>query len=99
YLSLNSVAICCLMPFLFTIKIQSMWVLKIITLLSLLSYSIYLLHYTIILHSMKVIFPSDHLTGIPLLTYTLTYWLLILVFSYLLYRFFEKPMTNLRDRK
>ena len=99
YLSLNSVAICCLMPFLFTIKIQSIWVLKIITLLSLLSYSIYLLHYTIILHSMKVLVPSDHLTGLPLLAYTLMYWFLIIVFSYLLYRFFEKPMTNLRDRK
>ena len=99
YLSLNSIAICCLMPYLMMVKIYSMLLIKVITLLSLLSYSIYLLHYTIILHSMKVLIPSDHLSGLPLLVYTLSYWFLILVFSYLLYRFFEKPMTNLRDRK
>lgn len=99
FLSLNSIAICCLMPYLLTVKIQSLWVLKIITMLSVLSYSIYLLHYTVILHSMKVLVPSEHLNGIPLLIYTLTYWFIILVFSYLLYRFFEKPMTDLREKK
>ncbi|WP_392388838.1 acyltransferase family protein [Flavobacterium piscinae] len=99
YLSLNSVSICSLMPYLFTITISSTPVLKGLTLLSVLSYSIYLLHYTIILHSMKVLVPSDHLEGIPLLLYTLVYWLIILVFSYLLYRFFERPMTDLRERK
>ena len=99
YLSLNSVSICSLMPYLFTITISSTPVLKGLTLLSVLSYSIYLLHYTIILHSMKVLVPSDHLEGIPLLLYTLLYWVFILVFSYLLYRFFERPMTDLRDRK
>lgn len=99
YLSLNSVSICSLMPYLFTITITSRKFLKSITLLSVLSYSIYLLHYTIILHSMKVLVPSDHLEGIPLMVYTLLYWLLILVFSYLLYRFFERPMTDLREKK
>lgn len=98
YLSLNSIAICCLLPYLIQLKIKSVLFLKWITLISVLSYSIYLLHYTIILHGMKTIFPSDSLSGVLLLVYTLTYWLLVLGFSYLQYRFFEKPMTDLRDK-
>lgn len=98
YLPLNSIAICCLLPFLLTVKIRSTVFLKLITLVSVLSYSIYLLHYTIILHGLKTIFPSDSLSGILLFAYTISYWLLVLFFSYLQYRFFEKPMTDLRDK-
>ncbi len=98
YLSLNSIAICCLLPYLINLEIQSLLFLKWITLISVLSYSIYLLHYTIILHSLKTIFPSESLSGMLLFIYTITYWLLVLVFSYLQYRFFEKPMTDLRDK-
>ena len=98
YLPLHSISICFLLPFLITLKIQSNLFLKWITLISVLSYSIYLLHYTIILHGMKTIFPSDSFSGLLLLAYTLIYWFLVLVFSYLQYRFFEKPMTDLRDK-
>ena len=99
YLPLNSITICLTIPFLISIKLRNSYFLKFVTFLSLISYSIYLLHYTVILHSMKVLFPSDNLKGFPLLTYTFSYWVLVVLLSYLLYRFFEKPMTNLREVK
>lgn len=98
YLPLNSIAICLTIPYLVRLKMKEGFGLKSITLISLLAYSIYLLHYTVILHAMKTIFPSEELKGIGLWVYTLVYWMLVVFLSYLLYRFFEKPMTNLRDK-
>lgn len=98
YLPLGTISICCLLPYLISMKINSMLFLKWITLISVLSYSIYLLHYTIILHGMKTMIPSDSLSGILLFAYTMTYWMLVLIFSYFQYRFFEKPVTDLRDK-
>jgi peptidoglycan/LPS O-acetylase OafA/YrhL len=97
FLPFNSIAICLMMPFLIQLKIKSEFILKWITLISVLSYSIYLLHYTIILHTIKTFFPSDDLLGASLFVYTIGYWLLVLFLSALQYKYFEKPMTNLRD--
>ena len=99
YLPLNSISICLTIPFLVSIKLKESLFLKWVTLLSIISYSIYLLHYTIILHAMKVLFPSENLRGLSLFGYTFGYWFLVVFLSYLLYRFFEKPMTNLREKK
>ncbi|MFN7045452.1 MAG: acyltransferase family protein [Flavobacterium sp.] len=99
YLPLNSIAICLTIPFLISIKLKESFFLKWVTLLSVISYSIYLLHYTVILHTMKVLFPSENLKGFALFGYTFFYWVLVIFLSYLLYRFFEKPMTNLREKK
>lgn len=97
YLSFNLIAICMLLPFLIEVQFKNIFFLKCITLISVISYSIYLLHYTIILHFMKSYFPSEQLLGLNLLVYTLLYWLIVLFSSYFLYRFFEKPITELRD--
>lgn len=99
YLPLNSISICLTIPFLVGIKLKETLFLKWVTLLSIISYSIYLLHYTVILHAMKVLFPSESLRGFSLFGYIFVYWTLVVVLSYFLYRFFEKPMTNLRDKK
>lgn len=99
YLPINSIGIACLIPYLNTVKISSNFFTKIVTTISLISYSLYLLHYTIILHSMKVLFPSDSLKGISLWIYTFIYWAITLLLSYLLYKYFEKPVTDLRDSK
>lgn len=98
YLPLNSVSICLIIPYLVSIKLKETLFLKWVTLLSIISYSIYLLHYTVILHLIKVLFPSENLRGFSLFGYTLFYWFLVVFLSYLLYRFFEKPMTNLREK-
>ncbi|WP_309608811.1 acyltransferase [Flavobacterium sp.] len=97
FLPLNSISICLMLPFLIHLKIQSTFTLKWITYISVFSYSIYLLHYTIILHGIKTYLPSDNLIGLPLFGYTVGYWILVLVLSSLQYKYFEKPITNLRD--
>ncbi|MCH2489737.1 MAG: acyltransferase [Flavobacteriales bacterium] len=97
YLPINSLAIACLMPYLDTMKIRSKSVVTFVTTISLISYSLYLLHYTIILHSLKALFPSEALRGFTLWAYTFLYWGLTIVLSYLLYVYFEKPVTDLRD--
>lgn len=97
YLPLNSFGIACLMPYLATMEIRSKRWSSFFNFISVISYSLYLLHYTIILHSMKEIYPSDDLVGWGLWSYTFLYWGLSIGLSYLLYRFFEKPVTDLRD--
>ena len=97
YLPINSFAIACLMPYLDTMEIKSKLSVKFFTTISLISYSLYLLHYTIILHTMKVVFPSESLRGIGLWAYTFLYWGITILLSYLLYIYFEKPLTDLRD--
>jgi peptidoglycan/LPS O-acetylase OafA/YrhL len=98
YLPINSIVICFIIPYLVELRLKETLFLKFIATLSIISYSIYLLHYTVILHTLKVIFPSEELRGIQLLGYTLFYWFVVLVLSYLLYRYFEKPMTSLREK-
>ena len=97
FLPLNSFAICFMIPFLVKLEIKSTFILKSVTTISVLSYSIYLLHYTIILHGLKTFFPSDNLFGFALFCYTIGYWFLVLIISALQYKHFEKPLTNLRD--
>ena len=97
YLPLNSIAIACLIPYLDNMEITSKVAVKFLTTISLISYSLYLLHYTIILHTLKEIFPSEELRGLSLWAYTFLYWGITIVLSYLLYVYFEKPLTDLRD--
>lgn len=65
---------------------------KIITFISLTSYSMYLLHY------MVVIFFFHHpVTEMGWLTF-LTVWGISFLISWLMYRFYEVPITSLRER-
>ena len=97
YLPFNSLGVACTMPYLINMEIKSKPLEKFVTTISLISYSLYLLHYTIILHTMKELYPSDELTGFSLWAYTFLYWGLTILLSYLLFRFYEKPLTDLRD--
>ncbi len=97
YLPLNSIAIACALPLLSNIKSAPKVLLKPITYVSIISYSMYLLHYSVVLQLLKYKVSTDYLTMIGIVVYVAVYFVLTLVLSYLLYRFFERPMTNLRD--
>ncbi len=97
YLAIHSISICCVIPYLVSMEMKSKMGVKFFTTISLISYSLYLLHYTIILHSLKTVFPSEELKGVYLWLYTFLYWGITILFSYLLYKYFERPITNLRD--
>ena len=98
FLPINSFAVCLTIPFLTQYKIPSAVVLKFVTYLSVISYSIYLLHYTIILHILKIVIPSENLVGLHLFQYTIGYWIIVLLLSTLQYKYFEKPLTNFRNK-
>jgi len=97
YLPLNSLAITLTLPLLSQMKSASRAILKPVTFISIISYSMYLLHYSVILQWLKYKVPTDNLTQIEVVAYVAIYFILTILLSYALYRFFEKPMTNLRD--
>lgn len=71
-----------------------------VTLLSTWSYSLYLVHVPV-LEVVKILFAKfPMLTQSPINYVIFILWVLISLFiSYLIYRYFEKPMMNLRDNK
>jgi len=98
YLPINSVAIVFLLPVLSAIKKAPKIILKPITYISLVSYSMYLLHYSVVLQLLKHFLPTDDLSRIDKGVYILVYLSITCILSYVLYVIFEKPMMNLRDK-
>ena len=98
-----SIATLLLLPYLSDYKKENGFVYKWITIISLISYSMYLLHSTVIQSwIIKKIIPwfiiSNNRMVIKLLQYGL-YWILAISLSILLYKYFEIPMMKLRDKK
>jgi peptidoglycan/LPS O-acetylase OafA/YrhL len=98
YLPLTSIAFALLLPFLSQWQLTSSWFLKSITFISLISYSIYLLHYSIILQLMKYFVHTTSLSIFQLHLFTLAYLTITIVSSWVLFRFFERPIMNFRDK-
>ncbi len=103
YISLQSIGTLLLLPRLSSITTGKGAVAKFITFISIISYSLYLLNYTIVL---KIIVPAildvfnmDFKTGIidSVIGYVL-FWGISIALAYLLYRFWERPMMRLRER-
>jgi peptidoglycan/LPS O-acetylase OafA/YrhL len=99
--TLESVAVLMLFPFLSQYKTEKGLFYKWVTFLSLLSYAIYLLHLSfvqgfILPISMEFMAVSLSEPGIAMAEY-LVYWIASLGGAFLLYRFFEQPLTGLRD--
>ena len=74
------------------------WLMKPITFLSLISYSIYLTHYSIVLQLMKYWFDSTFFSINQLHLFTFCYLIITFFLSYLLFKYFEKPIMTLRDK-
>jgi peptidoglycan/LPS O-acetylase OafA/YrhL len=98
YLPINSFAILCFLPWLSNWKTSRGLLRFGVTRISLISYSMYLLHYSVILQLLRYFFPIDQLSTLDKVIYVVAYLLSTFVLSYVLYRIFEKPMTDLRDK-
>ncbi len=68
---------------------------KVFTHISLISYSMYLINLALVADVIKKHFPLSSF-GDGLLKYTI-FWMIVIAGSTLLYKFFERPMTELRD--
>ncbi len=97
YLPLLSLNLLLFFPYAITITTNKQ-VEKLVTELSVLSYAMYLLNYSVVLLSIKYFmgFCSDSI--LIRIMALLIYCLLTVYLSKGLYRYFEKPMTNLRDK-
>jgi peptidoglycan/LPS O-acetylase OafA/YrhL len=100
--SVISVATLFVLPFLSNIKQGQGFFYNSITRISLISYSMYLLNLSIVQKwiidkiNWSDIFSSNCL--IVFFKYSL-FWLLTIIFSILLYKYYELPVMHLRDRK
>lgn len=99
--SVFSIATLFLLPFLSVLKSSGGILFRSITLISLISYSMYLLNLSIIqrwiIQKVDWSFVSCNENLIMLFEYGV-YWILLIVLSFLMYRYFETPMTRLRDK-
>ena len=89
-----------LLPLLSQIKTGKGLLYRVITYISISSYSIYLFHYHIIRHWIIDNMDLTGFTGTPLviLKYA-AYWMLTITLSLLIYKYFEKPIMDLRNIK
>ena len=62
------------------------------------SYSIYLIHYSIVLQLVKYFFDTLQMSQLERHFVALATVLVTIIFSYILYKVFEKPIMNLRDK-
>jgi peptidoglycan/LPS O-acetylase OafA/YrhL len=104
YVSAQSIGTLLLLPKLNSVVQGKGLVYRAITFISIISYSMYLLNFTIVL---KIIIPKIMiLSGMNYKTnmrhgiigYTL-FWAITIFLSWLLYRLYERPMMNLRQRR
>jgi len=98
YLPLCSLCIALLFPLFSQIRTAPVFILKPITFISVTSYSLYLLHYSIVLQGMQYLWPTQDKTFFYKIIYAMGYFIILFILAYLLYRFYEKPMMDLRDR-
>ncbi|HEY0045961.1 MAG TPA: acyltransferase [Flavobacterium sp.] len=97
YLPLTSLSIGLFLPLLSDWKSSWSIIKKPVTFISLISYSLYLIHYSVTLQTMKQIVPSDELKGTALVIFLLCYLAITFALSTILYKFYEKPVTDRRD--
>lgn len=97
YLPLNSLAVLLFLPLLSEWRTVPNIISKPITIISVLSYSMYLLHYSIVLQLMRHHFDLTNSPSKEYIYFGVAYFVITISLSYILYRFYEKPMTDLRE--
>ena len=99
YLPLTSFGFAFFFPIFSEWKVSNSWLKFPIEFTSKISYSIYLLHYSVILQLLKVFIDTSQMSTTERHFFTLIYITITFLLSYILYRFYEKPMMNLRDKR
>ncbi|HNP32109.1 MAG TPA: acyltransferase [Flavobacterium sp.] len=98
YLPFASLSIAFFVPFLSQLETSITIIKKPVVFISRISYSIYLLHYSVIMQLLLLIFDKKNATLMQLHFITAVYLVTTITISYLFYRFYEKPMMDLRDK-
>ena len=98
YLPITSFSVALFLPLLSEWKTTKIPFKNVIVTISLISYSFYLLHYGIVLQLMKHYCTTENLKQYELHMFTLVFLILSFGLSYLNYKYFEKPIMDLRDK-
>ena len=98
YLPLISISLLLLFPVFSNWK-KGGFLKKQITYISILSYGIYLINYSLVLLTIQYFINVENVSIFVKLMLLIIYWTVTFYVSYLLYRYFEKPSTDLRDSK
>lgn len=98
YLPLTSIGFAFFFPFFSEWKLSNSFFKIPVEFVSKVSYSIYLLHYSIILQLMKHFVNTEILSTSAKYFFTFCYLVVTFLLSYVFYRFYEKPMMDLRDK-
>lgn len=98
YLPVTSFGFAFFFPIFSEWKVSNSWLKFPIEFISKISYSIYLLHYSIILQLMKYFVDTTVLSSSERHFFTFCYLVITFLLSFILYRYYEKPMMNLRDK-
>lgn len=98
YFVITSIAIFMALPLLSLMTSAPRFILKPITYISILSYAIYLLHYSIIMQLMNYFMPTQNFASFDIGVFIMVYLFLTMTLSYALYKFYEKPMMDIRDK-
>lgn len=93
-----SFAICMFIPILMCWNMSSITIQKSVTFVCNISYSIYLLHYSLVLFLMKYFVDTSKFNLLQLNIFTIVYVLITVGLSYLLYTYFEKPINEFRAK-
>ncbi len=100
----ESLTVLLFLPFLSELKTCKYgWLVKVVTFVSVISYSMYLVNLTVVRQwLLPKIFVSSGLaasaTNSEAYFKFVVFWTLTISLSFLLYRFFEKPVMNLREK-
>ncbi len=100
--SIISLATLLLLPYLSCFKTGTGMLYKILTFISLISYSMYLIHLTIVKGIVLEAIPWDSISqneGFLIVLKYSSYWAITIFISIIIYKYYEKPLTSLRDKK
>ena len=98
YLALVATSILLTLP-VFSSWNKQFWFSKIITKISLWSYALYLVNYSIVLLTIQHFIDVSEMNYLSKSILITLFWGISFWFSYLLYTKYEQPMMNLRDSK
>lgn len=95
-ISFQSIGCFLLLPKFDSMKTAPPLVTKVVTHISLISYSMYLLNLALVAEVIQTNFPPKDECGAWVLY--VVYWIAVIAFSTLLYKYYERPIMNLRDK-
>lgn len=95
-LPMVSLVICMFIPFLLSLETPSQSIGNAITFICNIAYSIYLVHYSIVLFLLKYFIDTSNFELWQLNIFAILYVLITVGVSYLLYTYFEKPINQFR---